>query len=102
MDHELTLALATIIACLLLAVFHWFPYVRRLSRVQAYAIGCTAIWVGFTIWRGIEGDWLTPAGLAVIIVFSGVTVITGYRIDHWTRRIRQAERAEQSDDELQE
>lgn len=102
MPDNLTLALAAVIGTLLLAVLHWFPYVRRRSRLQAYATGCAAIWLAFTIWRALHGDWQTPLGLLVIIASGGSAVILGYRIDHWTRRIRQAERAEESDDELTE
>ena len=66
---------------LLLAVAHWFPWVRRLPRMWAYRIGVFCIWCGFALWRLLLGDWLTTIGLAVICLVSGFAVASFYWLD---------------------
>lgn len=84
----------------LLAVGHWFPWPQRLSRIRAYQYGTVAIWLGFSLWRSLVGDWQTVVGLAVISLAGGVMVILAYRVDQVVQRVRQAEKAEAVDDEL--
>lgn len=91
---------ASVGVALTLAVGHWFPWVKRLSRVHAYVYGTATIWLGFMVWRGFAGDWVTPVGLAGLCVVGGATVVLAYRIDAVVLAVRQAQRAEASDDEL--
>jgi len=83
---------------LLLAVGHWFPWPKRLTRIQAYIYGVTSIAVGFTLWRLLVGDWLTTVGLWLMAVGGGVVVIAAYwiddKIDEFTEQARKAEKAE--------
>ena len=96
----LSLAIATVITVLALATEHWFPYVAKLARLQAYTAGTLTLWAGYSLWRLLNGDWQTPLGLAVICGSGGVTVIVGYRIDKWVKKIRQADMAEKADGTL--
>ena len=96
----LSLGIAMTITALALAVEHWFPYVGRLARLQAYTVGTVTLWMGFSLWRLMNGDWQTPLGLAAICATGGLTVIVGYKIDHWVKRIRQAGMAEDADGTL--
>lgn len=95
-----TLAAGTLLAMLILAVEHWFPWVCRLPRVQAYVWGVAALWVGFAAWRLLVGDWQSPAGLLIIAVAGGATVVLVYKIDDWVLAVRQAGKAEAGDVEL--
>jgi len=94
------LGAGALLSALLLAVVHWCPATRKLPRLASYELGAGCLWAGFSLWRGLAGDWVTPLGLAVIIAVGGITVIAGYRIDKWVRRLRQAEMAEEADEEL--
>jgi len=95
-----TLAAGALLTALVLAVEHWFPWVQRLPRVQAYVWGVAAILLGFTVWRVLNHDWQTPAGLLIITVVGGVTVVGAYRIDGMVRLARQGHKAAGCDDEL--
>lgn len=50
---------------------HWFPWPRKLRRLEAYAIGTLTLWIGMAIWRAPSREfWLScafplVAGLAV-------------------------------------
>ena len=96
----ISLAIAMTVTALALAVEHWFPYVAKLARLQAYTVGTLTLWAGFSLWRVMNGDWQTPLGLAAICGAGGFTVILGYKIDGWVKRIRQAGMAEKADDTL--
>lgn len=89
-----------VLTVLLLLVGHWLKWPRRLGKIQAYSYGTLSIWLGFATWRGLGGDWVTPAGLAVIVVAAGIAVKGAYVYDSVTLRWRQAERAERADDDL--
>ena len=91
-------AAGTIFTILLLTTGHWMPL--RLSRIQAYIYGTASILAGFAVWRLAKGDWLTPAGLAIIAVAGGVTVKAAYTADDVTKRVSQARMAEAADDDL--
>ncbi len=95
-----TLVAGALLAALVLAVGHWFPWAWRLSRIQAYVYGVVSIWLGFAAWRLLNGDWVTVVGLGVIAGAGGVTVVLAYRLDGVVRMVRQARKAEGSDDEL--
>ena len=79
---------------LLLAVGHWFPWPRRLSRLQAYVYGVSAIGLGFTIWRGLDGDWWHVAGLWVLAGLGGAVVFLAYWLDDIVIRLRKAEKGD--------
>lgn len=95
-----TLGAGALLTVLVLAVGHWFPWPRRLSRIQAYVYGVSSILAGFAVWRLLNGDWVTVVGLGVIAGAGGVTVVGAYRLDDVVRMVRQAWKAEGSDDEL--
>jgi hypothetical protein len=95
-----TLVAGAVLTGLILAVEHWFPWVETLPRVQAYTWGTLAIWAGFTAWRLLNGDWVTPAGLMLIAMIGGAVVVLAYKIDAWIEERRKARKAEQGDDEL--
>jgi hypothetical protein len=96
-----TLVGGMLLTMLLLAVEHWFPWVEHpLPRIKAYSYGVAAILAGFWMWRLLNDDWLTPAGLTLISLAGGLMVILAYRWDGTVRQLRQARKAEAVDDEL--
>ena len=95
-----TLAAGVVLAPLVLALGHWFPWVRRLPRLRAYAYGTASIWIGFALWRALNGDWLSPAGLAVVALVGGAAVHLAYYVDSVIPAIRQAQRAADADEEI--
>lgn len=101
-----SLGIAIIVTCLALAVSHWLPLLGKLSRVSAYVWGTVLLWAGFTGWRLANGDWRTAAGLALICLCGGMTVIGAYRwdafIDKHKSNARKAKMAEAVDDDLAE
>ena len=94
----LPFAFGTSLTVLLLAVGHWFPWPRRLSRLQAYTYGVGCLASGYTLWRLLVGDWLTVAGLWIIVILGGMTVIGAYWLDEklhkLTTSLNKAEKAE--------
>jgi hypothetical protein len=96
-----TLAAGAILTTLILAIGHWFPLPHRLPRIQAYIYGTTAIIAGFALWRLLNGDWITIAGLVIVATAGGITVILAYKIDDIVARLRQAHQAQAADEELQ-
>ena len=63
---------------LLLALQHWFPWPRKLKRLEAYTIGTATVWLGV----GMALQW-SPLfwRLAVIPVAGGIGVAIGYAVD---------------------
>lgn len=96
----ISLLLGALIAALLLAIGHWFPWIQRLRRLHAYTYGTAALWAGFTLWRLLNRDWLTPAGYLLIVAAGGATVHLAYKLDAWILAIRQARKAEDTHDRL--
>lgn len=99
-----SLGIGAVLAALLLAVGHWFPWVQGvqgLPRMWAYAYGCASLWLGFTVWRLLCGDWITPAGLLAIAVVGGAVTQAAYVIDGWVLEMRKGRKAESVDDDLQ-
>jgi len=88
------------LTALLLAVGHWYPWIERLPRVQAYVYGTVAIQLGISLWRGLNGDWLVVIGAWLITGVGGATVLWAYRVDARVRLVRQARKAEAVDGEL--
>jgi len=85
---------------LLLAIGHWFPWPHELTKIQCYVYGTSSIWLGFSLWRGLNGDWITPTGLLGISTVGGLTVILAYKIDKYVLKARKADKAEAADDDL--
>ena len=95
-----TLAVGMLVTALALGVGHWFPWVRRLRRIEAYVYGGCSLWLGFAVWRLLNGDWETIIGMLAIGISGWLAVVGAYRLDEVVRRIRQAHNAEVVDDEL--
>ena len=95
-----TLGVGMVVTALLLAVGHWFPWPRRLRRIEAYMYGGSALWVGLAAWRLLNGDWQTAVGVLAIDLVGWGTVAGAYQVDGLVRRIRQARATERTDDEL--
>jgi len=64
-----------VLTALLMAVGHWFPWPYPIVRIQRYTYGTTFILLGFSLWRLLNGDWITPAGLLGISIAGGATVV---------------------------
>lgn len=90
----LSFAFGAMLTLLLLAVGHWFPWPRRLTRIQAYIYGVTCITSGFSLWRLLMGDWLTTIGLWLLAIGGGIVVIGAYWIDDVIVRLRKADKGE--------
>lgn len=95
-----TLAVGMLVTMLALGVGHWFPWVRRLTRIEAYVYGGASLWLGFAVWQFLNGDWESVVGMIVIDVAGWLAVVGAYKLDGIVRRIRQAHNAEVVDDEL--
>lgn len=96
-----TFCMGALLTALLLALGHWFPWPGfKLSRLQAYLYGVASLWVGFALWRGLNGDWLTPAGLAVLAAIGGAVTRGAYWFDGVVVEIRQGKKAGRVDRDL--
>lgn len=98
--NGVTLIAGALLTALVLAVGHWFPWPRTLDRISAYVYGVLSILAGFALWRLLNADWVTVAGLVVICCSGGGMVVLAYRIDGWVLAIRKAHKAEATDAEL--
>ena len=78
------------LAVLLLAIAHWFPWIRRLPRMWAYRIGVACLWCGFALWRLLLGDWVTTLGLLALCLVAGFAVASYYWIDAQVDQITDA------------
>jgi len=96
-----TLVAGGVLTGLLLALGHWFPWPRQLRWIHRYTYGVLAFWTGFALWRLLATDWITVAGLLIIAAAGGVTVVIAYWIDDKIARLRQADKAAATDEELQ-
>ena len=70
--------LGLLVAGLLLAVAHWFPWPQRLHRLLAYACGVAALLAGQLIWLGATPTWW---GLALFAVIGGLVTGACYLVD---------------------
>jgi len=95
-----TLAVGMLVTALALGMGHWFPWVKRLTRIEAYVYGGSSLWLGFAVWRLLNGDWETVVGMLAVDVAGWAAVVGAYKLDGIVRRIRQAHNAEVVDDEL--
>lgn len=95
-QNTLPLLAGAILAALLLALGHWFPWPRRRpTRLQAYTYGVISLWLGYTLWRALLADWLTPAGLLLISIIGGAVTHLTYWLDARIIELRQAHKANQ-------
>ena len=90
----LSFVIGAALTALLLAIGHWFPWLKTLTRIQAYIYGTASIQAGFTVWRLLNGDWLTALGGWVIAIAGGTVVLLAYRRDCQVLTQRQARRVE--------
>jgi hypothetical protein len=70
---------------LLLLVGHWFPWFRRLSRIQAYAYGVGSLLIGEAIWL-VPSNWPLWLGLILFAGVAGAAVCLAYLID-WVQNM---------------
>jgi hypothetical protein len=96
-----TLAAGAVLAALILAIGHWFPWARTLSRIASYVYGVVSIIAGFALWRLLNHDYRTVLGLLAIACAGGLTVVLAYQIDVWVLEIRRGHKAAAADPELQ-
>ncbi len=87
---------------LLMAVFHWFPWVDPNRKLRNYALGTAAIVAGFALARLLVGDWVTVVVLVTIAAAGGLAVVCAYGIDTLVKGLARAEMARRADDELSE
>lgn len=73
--------LGLLIAGLLLAVAHWFPWPKGLHQLVAYVIGVAAILTGAGIWLLPAGYGWVWLGLASFAVVSGAVTGICWGID---------------------
>ena len=99
MPHIDYLAAGAVLMSLLLLVGHYFNWTRPLSRIQRYVFGVTSILAGFATWRLLDGDWQTPAGLAILSLTAGAVVALAYWWDGVARDIRATQKYKSTDDE---
>ena len=69
------------IEVLLLALFHWAPWPRRLPRIVAYVIGVGALLVGAAVWLLPLGQCQIVAGLTLLAVAGGLAIAACWGID---------------------
>lgn len=79
----------------LLAALHWFPWRRRLTRVEAYTLGTLAILVGQGVYLGFGRGWLELAAFAAV---GGAIVSAAYLYD-WIANARIQLHARQDNDD---
>ena len=77
----LTYIFGLTVTALILIAAHWFPFPRKLHRLEAYSIGIAAILVGQAIWLCCAGEWKLWMAIAAFSVVSGAAVIGAYAID---------------------
>jgi hypothetical protein len=62
----------------LLAAEHWFPWWRKLHRLEAYTLGVLAILLGQGIWLKFDQRWRRSAAFAAI---AGAVVYAAWGYD---------------------
>jgi hypothetical protein len=95
-----TLIAGSALTGLLLAVGHWFPWVRRLPRLKAYEYGTASILAGFALWRLLNLDPVAVLGFGVIATVGGAVVHLAYYVDDVVLAVRKAHKAEIIDQEI--
>jgi hypothetical protein len=65
----------------LLLIQHWFPWPRKLHRLETYTLGIGAILAGVYVWMQRAGCIEQWVELFVFCVISGVVVCASYFVD---------------------
>ena len=66
------------VTVLLLIGMHWFPWPRKLHRLETYQLGLSAILIGQLVWLGCVGnDVIEESGWTVYLVLVGWVVVSG-------------------------
>ena len=79
----------------LLFIQHWFPWPRKLHRLETYMLGVGAILAGVYVWMlraGCIEQWIE---LFVFCLVSGASVCISYLID-WLLKMRANSRFDKS------
>lgn len=74
-----------VITVLLLLVGHWFPWFKRLTRIQAYVYGTLSILVGQAVWLGLQSVIFWQ--VAAFAVLGGSAVWAAYQYDWLANKI---------------
>ena len=86
--------LAALIAVLLQAVEHWFPWrmvlARDLPRIPAYILGVLGVALPLSGLYWCWGAWMELVALWVVIIAAGLSVMGAYAIDWTLDRVRQS------------
>ena len=80
MDTILYIFGLTVTALILLAA-HWFPWPRKIHRLEAYCIGIGAILAGQAVWLCCKGEWRLWLALTAFSVAAGTVVGGAYAVD---------------------
>jgi hypothetical protein len=94
------LGAGALLTALLLAVFHWVPWLDPARLIRNYILGVAGIVAGFALWRLPQGDWLTVVGLLAITLVGGLVTLAVRGVDRVAQALRREEMAERCDDEL--
>ena len=86
--------LAALIAALIQAVEHWFPWrmvlARDLPRIPAYILGVLGVALPLSGLYWYWNSWNELVALWLVIVAAGATVMGTYAIDWMLDRVRQS------------
>jgi hypothetical protein len=78
--------LGLVVTALLILVGHWFPWPRRLEKLEAYTYGVCAILVGTFIWLYLATYTMAPMriwwGLAAYTASAGVATVVSHATDY--------------------
>jgi len=81
------IAVTVLVAMLLLAVEHYWPWTgvfqRRLHPTANYVLGTLALNVPLTVLFIVWGEWAVVIALWLVVVCGGATVIGSYWVDGW-------------------
>lgn len=92
------LGMGIALSVLLLLIGHWFPYHlwngREMTWIERYVYGTTCLLAGFSLWRLLIGDLITPLGLLSIDAASGLAVLSAYWYDDLALARSKARKAE--------
>lgn len=85
----------------LLVIGHWFPWIERLKRLEAYVYGVASIIAGVAVACIGTGDWWPLWQLLAICLAGGVSVFGAYGWDAvrlYRAKARKAERLRREED----
>ena len=80
---------------------HWFPWWRKLHRIEAYILGVGAILIGQGVWllkEGRQAEWLE---LVTFCAVSGAAVGLSYGVD-WLLNLRLKAQLKDGDDKTEQ